>query len=54
MRFRVAVEIIEHDDGAVTVQQVYPDGTLDHFYGQYLGFGQSTKLGILLLNSKML
>lgn len=50
-KFRIAVEIVEFDDGTLTVQQVHPDGPVINFYGRYLGPGQILKLGSMLFSS---
>ena len=48
-KLRVSIEIIEHDDGTVTAQQLHPDSLIKNLYGKYLSFPQCTKLGVLLL-----
>ena len=47
-KFRIAIEIIENEDGTLIVQQLHPEGPLSDFYGRYLGPGQILKLGSML------
>lgn len=47
-KFKIAVEIIEHDDGAISVRELHPDRPINEFYGRFLGWGQAIKLGLML------
>ena len=53
-KFRISVEVIEYEDGTLTVQHLRPNGSLTDYYGEYLGPGQILKLGQILFTKSPL